>query len=103
MAVGIALFIVAVLIIGIWVLIELKRMRHKVFAIFLIALILFSYISASLVFKGQNIDYKTVPGLLKASQIYFDWLGSIFFNVKSITTNAVKMDWGVNKTEYPNS
>jgi hypothetical protein len=102
MVINTALFIVAILVIGIWVLIEIKRMRHKVFAIILIALILFSYISASLIFKGQNIDYKTVPGLLQATKIYFSWLGSVFINLKSITTHAVQMNWGVNQTEFPN-
>ena len=45
MAVGITLFIVAVLVIGIYLLVEVKRLRHKMFAIFLIVLILFTYIS----------------------------------------------------------
>jgi len=101
MVIGIALFVVAVLIIAIWVLIEIKRMKHKVFAIILIALILFSYISASLIFRGQDINFKTVPGLIKATKIYFSWIGSVFLNIKSITTNAVKMDWSVNETKNP--
>ena len=98
MVIGITLFVVAVLIVAIWVLIELKRFKHKIFAIFLIALILFSYISASVIFRGQEIDFKTISGLVKATKIYFSWLGSVFLNVKSITTNAVKMDWAVNET-----
>jgi len=98
MVIGIALFVVAVLIIAIWVLIELKRFKHKLFAILLIALILFSYISATMIFRGQDIDFKTVPGLIKATKIYFLWLGSLFGNFKSITTNAIKMNWGVNET-----
>jgi len=99
MAVGVVFFIIAILVIAIWVIIEAKRMRHKIFAIFLIALILFSYISASLIFKGQDIDLKTVPGVVIASKIYFSWLGSVFNNLKQITTKAIKMDWGTNKTE----
>ena len=98
MVVGVALFVVAILIIAIWILIELKRFKHKIFAIFLIVLILFSYISASVIFRGQDIDFKTIPGIVKATKIYFSWIGSIFFNLKSITTNAIKMDWGANET-----
>jgi len=96
MEIGVTLFIVAVLVVIIWVTIELKRLRHKVFAIVLIGLILFSYISATVIFRGQNIDFKTVPGVIKASKLYFYWLVSIVGNFKSITTNAIKMDWGTN-------
>ncbi|MBU0894736.1 MAG: hypothetical protein KKF48_00535 [Nanoarchaeota archaeon] len=98
MAVGIALFVVAVLIIAIWVFIEIKRLRHKVFAMFLIALILFAYISFAVVIKDRNLDFKSIEGWIVAGKIYFSWLGSIFGNLKTITTNAIKMDWAVSET-----
>jgi len=85
--------IVSVLVLGIWILIEVKRMRHKFFAIFLIALILFSYISFSVTMKNNDVDLTSVDGLTKATKLYFLWLGSAFGNMKSITANAVKMDW----------
>jgi len=93
MVVGTTLFVIAVLIIAIYVLVEIKRLRHKIFAIFLIGLILFTYISFSVVLKDQEIDYKTIPGVTAASKLYFSWLFSVFGNLKSITTNAIKMDW----------
>lgn len=98
MVIGFTFIIIAVLIIAIWVIIEIKRMKHKIFAVFLIALILFSYISAATIFKGKDIDFMSVDGLVEATQLYFSWLGSVFVNIKSITTNAVKMEWGVNET-----
>ena len=96
--IGLALIIISILIIGIWVLVELRRMKHKLWAIFLICLVLFSYISFSLVLKGQDIDYKSVGGLIQAGKIYFSWLGGVFGNVKTITGSAVDMDWGVNES-----
>jgi hypothetical protein len=93
MAIGITLFIIAVLIIAIWLVVELKRMRHKLFALFLIGLILFLYISATFVFKGQEIEWGTASGATKAANVYLSWLGSIFGNMKSITSYAIKMDW----------
>jgi hypothetical protein len=93
MVVGVTLFIIAVLVIAIWVVIEVKRLKHKLFAILLIGLILFSYVSAALVFRGQDIDFKTVSGLMKASNIYFSWLFSVGKNLVSITGNAISMDW----------
>ena len=45
MELGVTVFVVAILIIAIWVVVEMKRMRHKILAIFLIGLVLFSYLS----------------------------------------------------------
>ncbi len=100
MAIGVTFIVIMALIVSIWVLVEIQRLKHKLFAVFLIGLILFSYISAALVFKEQDIDFKTIPGLTKATKVYFSWLGSIFINMKSITINAIKMDWvdGENRT-----
>lgn len=99
MAIGVVLFVVAALIITIWVFIEIKRMRHKVFAICLIALILFTYFSFTLVIKKYNVNLKTVPGIIEAGGLYLNWLGSLFGNAKSITTHAVSLDWSGNETD----
>jgi len=93
MVIGPTLLVVAVLIVAVWVIIEIKRFKHKVFAIFLIALILFTYLSFIVVIKGEDIDFKTGAGLKRAGQLYFSWLGSLFGNLKSITTHAIDMDW----------
>jgi len=95
---GVALFILAALIITIWVLIEIKRMKHKVFAIFLISLILFGYISAGFVFREKEVDFKTVPGLINAGKIYFSWLVSVAGNFKVITSDVINMDWKTNSS-----
>ena len=98
MVIGITLLIVAVAIIAIYILVELKRFRHKIFAIFLIVLILFVYLSATYVLKGRNIDLKTVSGFTEAAKVYFSWLLSMFGNLKTITANAIHMNWGVNES-----
>jgi len=93
MVVGVTLFIMAVLIIAIWVIIETKRLKHKVFAFFLIGIILFSYLSAAVIFRGDNIDFKTPSGLFNAGKIYFSWVFSVSGNFVKIAGNAIKMDW----------
>ena len=99
MAIGVTLLVIAVLLIAIWVIFEVKRFRHKLFAIFLIVLILFTYLSFTAVLKGKDVDIKTVSGLKEAGSLYVSWLGSIFGNLRSITTHAVDMDWKqVNET-----
>ena len=98
MVVGVTLFVIAVLIIAIWVVIEIKRLKHKIFAIFLIALILFTYVSFTVSLRGEDIDFKTIPGMMEGSRLYLSWLGSLFSNVKSITTHAVRLDWKGNES-----
>ena len=99
MVVGITLFIVAVLIIAIWGVIEIKRFKHKLFAIFLIVLILFTYLSFTITLRGQEIDYTTISGMMTATKLYFSWLVSIFGNLKTMTTHAIRMDWNGNETD----
>lgn len=99
MAIGVMFFVVAVAVIAVWIIIEAKRLKHKVLAIVLIALILFTYISFSVVLKGTNTDFKTVNGLVTAGKLYTIWLGNVFKNLKSITAYASQQDWrGINKT-----
>ena len=93
MAIGVTLLVIAVLLIAIWVIFEVKRFRHKIFAIFLIVLILFTYLSFTAILKGKDIDFKTATGIKEAGKLYVSWLGSIFGNLRSITTHAVDMEW----------
>jgi len=93
MAISTAFFIVAIVVVLIWVLIEFKRMKHKIFAIFLIGLIIFTYVTFSISLSGKNVTLTTVPGIIDAGKLYFSWLGSVFIKVKSITMYAIGLDW----------
>jgi len=99
MAIGTTLIIVLVLVAIIWIFVEVKRFKHKAVAILLILLILFTYISFVATVKGKNIDLKTMSGIKQAGQLYLSWLGSVFGNIKTLTSNAIHMDWGANKTK----
>jgi hypothetical protein len=98
MELGISMLIIAISIIGIWVIMEARRMKHKIFAVFLIGLILFSYFSFSLVLKEKEIDFKSLDGLKVAGNLYVSWLGSVFVNFKTLTTKAIQMNWKGNET-----
>ena len=100
MVIGITLIIVLALIVFIWMFVELKRFKHKLFAIFLIFIILFAYFGFVSSIKGKDIDLKTVDGLKVAGGLYLSWLGGVFHNTKIITSNAIAMDWqGDNSTD----
>ena len=98
MSFGIGFFIMAALIAGIWVFIEFKRLRHKIFAIVLMVLIIFTYVSFSVTIKNHDLDMKTASGWLSAGKLYFSWLGSVFHNTKYITAQAVKLDWSADNS-----
>lgn len=98
MVIGTNILVLCIIVVGIWVLIEVKRLKHKIFAIFLIGLILFSYFSFAAIFGESDINFKSIDGITEAGQIYFSWIYSLFGNFKTITTNAISMNWGVNET-----
>lgn len=98
MSIGVTVLVITGLIAAIWIIIEIKRMKHKIFAIFLIALILFLYFTFTLATNGKDINFKTVDGIKSAGQIYFSWFGSFFSNLKELTSNVIHMDWKGNST-----
>jgi hypothetical protein len=93
MALGVTFFIVAFLVIAIWLIIEFKRLKHKLFAFFLIGLIIFTYFSFTASIKGHEVDFSSPSGMLEAGKLYLSWLGGVFGNFKSITAYAFKQDW----------
>lgn len=98
MVLGVVIFIIAILVIAIWMIFGFKRMRHKLLAIFLIALILFTFFSFNTAFKGKDLSVNNISDLGKITKIYFSWLGNVFMNLKTISGQAVKMDWQGNNT-----
>ena len=100
---GTAFFLIVLLIIAIWIIIEIRRFRHKIFAIFLILLILFLYISTVVVFNEQEIDLNSVSGVVSATKLYFSWLGSAGGNLKTIVANVINLDWAYNNTNAKNN
>jgi len=98
MAWSVVFFVIAALVIGIWLLFGFKRMKHKFVAILLIGLLLFGFFSFNIVFKGKDVSVNNVSDIGKIFKIYFSWLGNVFGNMKTITGQAIKMDWQGNKT-----
>jgi len=92
------IILLLLLVAGIWLIFEFKRFKHKIFAVFLIVLVLLTYFSFNTVIVKNNIDIKTSGGIKEAGQLYVVWLGNAFNNVKEITANAVHLDWGINES-----
>jgi H+/Cl- antiporter ClcA len=104
MALGLTFGVIAVLILAVWMLMEFKKLKHKIWAIILIVLILGAYFSFNSATKGKDLDLKTMEGLKEAGGLYFAWLGNAFGNVKTITSNAINMNWTeINSSKNNNS
>lgn len=93
MAISTTFFIVAVVVIIIWLVIEVKRLKHKLWAFFLIGLIIFTYISFTVSLKNQDVDLTSIDGVINAGKLYVAWLGGVFHNAKAVTAYAAKQDW----------
>jgi hypothetical protein len=93
--IGTTLIVLVILSAAIWMIIEIKRFEHKIFAILLIGLILFGYLSTINAFKTQELDFTSISGIYSTGSIYLSWLGGFFNNLKTITLNVIKMDWNL--------
>ena len=91
--IGIVLIVISILVLGIWLMVELRKFKHQLWAFFLIGIILFAYLSFTLTTRNHDINYASFSGIIKASQIYFSWLGNLFINLKSIAGHAIGLDW----------
>jgi len=89
----------AVLISAIFVFVKFKYIKHKLSWIIVLFLILLFYVGFLASTSGQNIDFGTFEGSQTGIKLYLSWLGQSFDNMKSITGQAVKLDWGANSTE----
>jgi len=91
--IGTGLIIVGAIIALIWIFLEIQKLKHKILAVFLIALIVFAYLSFTIVLQEQNIDYSSPADLLGGLRIYFSWLGGLASNFKTMTSHAISLDW----------
>ncbi|MEK6848886.1 MAG: hypothetical protein AABX65_04620 [Nanoarchaeota archaeon] len=92
------IIIILGILIAIFVVTKVAELRHKFFVASILVLLLLFYVSFSLVAKDAGVDVGTADGIVKATGIYFNWLGTLFGNMRSITSNAVKLDWSANST-----
>jgi len=92
------LIVPIILIVLLLIMLRAKRMQHKIYAIFMVVLIIFLYTTGSRIIAEHNIDIKTFDGMVIAGKLYFNWLGHVLANTKTLVGNALKMDWVGNST-----
>ncbi len=87
------LIIIAIVIVLMFL--KFRHVKHRTFAIIIILLLAFFYVSYTKVMATQNLDLKSLSGIDNAARLYFSWLYSAGINVKALAGNAIHMDWGI--------
>lgn len=95
---AISLVIIGVLVVVFLIILKVRHTKHRFFALILVLLLVFFYLTATSLFSDKNIDFKSFDGWMSAGKIYFSWLWHAGGNAKTIAGNAVKMDWAGNST-----
>jgi len=91
--IGFIIFIIAAIVV-LYFITQVKHMHNRFTLILIGLLLLFLYISASVIISKNKIEVKSFQGMVIAGEAYFKWLGHVFDNTKTIMGNAIKLDWG---------
>lgn len=94
----IAWIILIAAVLGILLIAKFAHFKHRLGIILMMALLLFFYLTFTIVTSANGISLKTASGLFTGFKVYFLWMGHIFDNLKVLTTNAIRMDWAGNST-----
>lgn len=92
--------LVGLLVLGAIIFIKISHYRHKIFVFLVIILALFLYVSIAYVASKNNLDFSSVDGASKSVKIYGGWLFNVFGNFKSLTGNAIKLDWTATNSSF---
>ncbi|PJE81309.1 hypothetical protein COU58_03260 [Candidatus Pacearchaeota archaeon CG10_big_fil_rev_8_21_14_0_10_32_42] len=102
MTLGFIVILILGLIAIVVVLLKLKNLP-KLFAFFLITMLIFVYFSFNISISGKYVDFRNPSGWVEAGGIYLSWLSSTFQNAKSITLHAISLDWKPKNESIKNS
>ncbi len=91
--------LVAVLVSAIAVMLIIKFVPHKLFAIIIVLVLLFLYFSGSYFLSDGEIDITTGEGVLDVATLYIGWMGHLYTNIRTLTGRAIEMDWEGNLNE----
>jgi len=90
--------ILAALILLVIIFFKAKRTQHKIYTILIVLIIIFIYVTGSRIISENNVNIKTLDGIILAGKLYFSWLVNVFNNIKIIAGNAIKLNWMGNST-----
>lgn len=94
--------IIGILAILAILILKMNHFKHKIWILFIVLLVLFLYISISIVNDKYKLDLTTTDGVFHSFNIYLGWLANGFHNLRSLTGNAINMDWTETNASFLN-
>ena len=94
--------LISLAILIIFLLVKFRYVKHKLTWIIIIILVVIGYTGFFISTAGQNIDLNSVEGIQIAGKLYLGWLSNSFSNLKTISSDAVKLDWSANQSNIVN-
>ena len=95
---GIGWVIVAILIIAIITVVAIVKKRQSMATGVVTIVSIFIVISLGYVFITNNIQLNSIGSLIDGTEIYINWLFSMFNKAYDVTSYAIKQDWTTNST-----
>jgi hypothetical protein len=89
------LILIGFTVIFVWITISFRKIKHKIFALLLVSLLLLGYLSFTYVVNPEKIELST---LKDAGKIYVNYLNLVFNNIFTISGYAVNLDWSLNSS-----
>lgn len=95
-----------ILIIGsilvIFLLVKVKYIKHKLTWILIIIIIIILYLGFIAISSQNEIKFNSVESTGASIKLYLSWFGHNFQNLKTLTGQAINLDWGTNSTAIKN-
>lgn len=98
-----AWILLGLILVAVVIFIKLSHFRHRFFAVIIVILALFLFVSVTYVASKNSLDFSTYDGLMRSLKIYGGWLVNLFSNFRGLTGSAIKMDWTSNDAGFLNS
>lgn len=80
-------------VIAIFSIVKFKYIKHKLVWVLIILFLGALYLGYVMSISKANIDWSSSDGVETAVKLYFGWFAHAFTNMKTITGDAINMDW----------
>ena len=93
MATLVFLVVLGLIILAAFMFLKTVHLKDRIVWSIVLAIIGFLALGYWLVLSDKNIDFGSAEGLQTTVKLYFGWFANMFDNVKTLTGEAINMDW----------
>lgn len=95
---GVTWFIVFMSIFITIVVLKVTNTKQAIVVKLVMILFIFLALTLGYVYVQTNPNFDSAESVIGFGKTYFLWVGSFFGNIKTITSDAINLNWEVNKT-----